>query len=578
MLHRCLAAFLAAWTAAYPVCARAAERADASGREAAPRDAATVDARWSGRLRGLFDSPEFAEVMRPELVGILRKVDVDDPNVLVNLARVVSALDPAQFEENTPADRKKQSEAFRAAFETHLRGGVDRPDLAAEDAERMTASAEGLARALAPREAAFADASGKPRRIKRGLTLIKQTHAERFLQMPPDRQAVLLVRAPAENRMGLIRLLPPKSAANLLRYVPAVERDALKSLIDDETRHHVNALLAYDEDQAGGHMDYRFAGLYHPEMPASEAIPYLHQLIRDGKVESIREAYLLDASHRLLGVIDYYSLLQAPPEAPVSSLARTLAAKEKLRADFDRGQIAQFFLENKVQRAPVLDADDRVVGLMMAKDVLPVLQGEWEEDFFKMVGSRAKGLLFESSFYMVRARSPWLIITFLLEFFAVGNLITYLSGGIAPELLRFLNGYIPVIAAMGGNVGAQTASAIVRGLATGEVERAGGFWTVVRKEVAVGMMLGALFGLATAAFATLVNAWLFNAHLGWHFALVVGSGMFMSMTAAAIMGSLEPFLLQRMGVDPATATGPLITTFTDLLSNAVYFTMALWLL
>lgn len=133
--------------------------------------------------------------------------------------------------------------------------------------------------------------------------------------------------------------------------------------------------------------------------------------------------------------------------------------------------------------------------------------------------------------------------------------------------------FMPLIAAMGGNVGAQTATVVVRGLATREIREGEGV-EVVLKEFAVGLLLGLFYGLVMGTAAYLF----YGDRYGWEFSLVVGIGMLVSMTAAALMGSLEPFMFRRAGIDPATATGPLITTFTDLISTLVYFAFATWML
>ena len=133
--------------------------------------------------------------------------------------------------------------------------------------------------------------------------------------------------------------------------------------------------------------------------------------------------------------------------------------------------------------------------------------------------------------------------------------------------------FIPLIAAMGGNVGAQTATVMVRGLATGEIGREDEVEAVI-KEVAVGMMIGAFYAVLIGFAAH----FFYGDRYGWPFSAVVGFTMFISMTTAAMAGSIEPLIFRRMGIDPATATGPLITTFTDLLSTLVYFTLAAKLL
>ena len=167
-------------------------------------------------------------------------------------------------------------------------------------------------------------------------------------------------------------------------------------------------------------------------------------------------------------------------------------------------------------------------------------------------------------------RLPWLIITCL-----GGVVVSHVIKNFEHTLSHIiaLASFSPLIAGMGGNVGSQTATIMVRGLATGEIGREDERHAVIH-EVLIGLLLGISYGIVVGLLAGLV----YHDRYGWYFGLVVGLAMTFSMTVASCMASIEPFVLRRFGVDPATATGPMITTTTDLLSNAFYFTLASWLL
>jgi magnesium transporter len=239
-----------------------------------------------------------------------------------------------------------------------------------------------------------------------------------------------------------------------------------------------------------------------------------------------------------------------------------------LTPEMDREEAADLFRKYKLSSVPVVDSEQKPIGIVLVRDVLKVIEEETEEDFAKMAGTR-QGLLSLSVFHITKIRFPWLIAT-CVGYFAVGAVVKHFEFTISKVI--GLASFMPLIAAMGGNVGTQTATAVVRGMATGEV-KALGKTEVVIKEALVGILLGCVYALGTG----IVAHFIYGARFGWNFSLVVGLGMFASMSSAAIMGSLEPFIFERMHIDPATATGPLITFFADLTSTTVYLTIATWL-
>ena len=209
-----------------------------------------------------------------------------------------------------------------------------------------------------------------------------------------------------------------------------------------------------------------------------------------------------------------------------------------------------------------------LLGVVVYRDIFAIAREETEEDFAKMAGyARTEE---RSIFKTVALRLPWLIITCF-----GGMLVSGVVKGFENTLAQIiaLASFSPLIAGMGGNVGSQTATIMVRGLATGELGR-GDEVKAIRHEVAIGMIMGLFYGLVVGGLAN----FFYHARYGWWFGIVVGTSRTVSMTIASIMASIEPFVLRHFGVDPATATGPMITTTTDLLSNAFYFTLASWLL
>ena len=275
---------------------------------------------------------------------------------------------------------------------------------------------------------------------------------------------------------------------------------------------------------------------------------------------------VVDSKNQLRGTVGLKSLVVAPNDMAVRELMDP--APRTLTPELDQEEAVKLFSKYKLKSAPVVDPGGLLLGVVVYRDIFAIASEETEEDFAKMAGyarTEERSLL-----KTVALRLPWLVITCF-----GGMLVSGVVKGFEGTLARIiaLASFSPLIAGMGGNVGSQTATIMVRGLATGEIGP-GEEFKAIRHEVAIGMIMGVFYGLVVGGLAD----FFYHARYGWWFGVVVGTSMTFSMTIASIMASIEPFILRHFGVDPATATGPMITTTTDLLSNAFYFTLASWLL
>lgn len=220
---------------------------------------------------------------------------------------------------------------------------------------------------------------------------------------------------------------------------------------------------------------------------------------------------------------------------------------------------------------PVLDEDNILVGVVTVDDVIDIISEEATEDILKMAGI-AGGIEYvetQTIFRSIRKRLPWLLASWI-----GGVIACYVVGHFQQTLnkLVYLAAFMPIIMGMGGNVGTQTSASVVRGLATGRIIT-GPIWNVVFKELFVGFCLGFFYGAMLSLFAQ------FRYGFGlWRLGLVVGFAMICSMTMAATMASCLPLAFHRFRIDPAVATGPFVTTFTDIVSVFVYFEIATVLL
>ncbi len=390
-----------------------------------------------------------------------------------------------------------------------------------------------------------------------------------FLEMRAADQLMIVRESPTAIRRAWVRLLAPDDAADLLQEAEPEERAELMALLDPTTRREVTTLLAYAEDDAGGLMSPRYARL-RPDMTADEAIGYLRMQARQN-LETINYAYVLDAQQHLLGVMSLRELFTAPGDKRVSEVMNTDLVT--VSEDTDQETTSQLLARQGVIAIPVLDAEGRMKGIVTWDDIVDVVEEEATEDIQKMGGSEALdapylqvGLL-----QMIKKRAGWLSALF------IGELLTATAMGYyEKEIARaaVLAIFIPLIISSGGNSGSQATTLIIRALALSEV-RLRDWWRVFRRELVSGLGLGGI--LAVLGF-TRIAIWqsafhTYGAH-GWLIAVTVALSLIGVVLWGTLIGSSLPFLLRRLGFDPASASAPFVATLVDVTGLIIYFTFA----
>lgn len=405
-------------------------------------------------------------------------------------------------------------------------------------------------------------------RVERFKTLPREEADEFFLSLAPVEQANLILALPAGERRLWFRLLPPDDAADLIQEAPAEERAPFLDLLDDTTRTEVRALLAYSEDEAGGLMNPRYARL-RPDMTVDEAVSYLRK--QAGQVETLYYAYVLDEEQHLRGAISLRQLLQAPGNRLVREVMRTEVVT--VRADLDQEAVARVYVEQGLLAIPVVDEMSRMKGIITFDDIADVVKEEQTEDVQKLGGMEAleEPYLKAPFLELVRKRAGWLTILFLGEMLTA-TAMAYFQKEIARAVVLAL--FIPLIISSGGNSGSQATTLVIRAMAVGEV-RIRDWWRVMRRELAAGMALGAVLG---AIGLIRVLTWhAVGGTYGEHYlliALVVGSSLVGVVLWGSLVGAMLPFLLRRLGFDPASASAPFVATCVDVTGLVIYFTVA----
>ncbi|MDO9264627.1 MAG: magnesium transporter [Desulfosalsimonadaceae bacterium] len=362
-----------------------------------------------------------------------------------------------------------------------------------------------------------------------------------------DELAEIIDNMPSDDSVAFIKMLPQDKA------------DAVLGMMEKEESEEVEGLLRYADDTAGAIMIPDFIALKE-DMTAKDVIESL-QSEEHLDVEMPFYIYVVDENERLVGVSSLRQLVVVPAATPLRDfMARDVIS---VTTDMDQEEVARIVARYNILAVPVVDENDKMVGIVTVDDIIDVLREEATEDILKMAGVGEELVETKSIVRSIRIRLPWLFASFIGGIGAILVLNGFQKSLQAVAPLAF---FIPIIMGMGGNIGIQSSTIVVRGIATGRVN-VRHLWTVVSKEMAIGLILGLFYALLLG---TLVQFQFGRETL----ALSVAIGVLSSMSMAALMGAFMPMMFARMNIDPAVATGPFITSFVDILSVSIYFQVA----
>jgi len=410
-------------------------------------------------------------------------------------------------------------------------------------------------------------------RQERFFALSRIDAEELFLSFGPDEQIELIMELPAVEKRSWIRLLALDDAADFIQRLPNDQRQDILMLLDAVSRQEVMGLMAYAEDEAGGVMNPRYFRL-RPEMSVEEAIRYLRAQART-PVETIYYAYVLDYDQKLSGVVSLRELLLARPDKKV----REIMTEEPVTIpeEMDREEVASLFVSHQYMALPVIDDQNRMKGIVTYDDIVDVVQKEVTEDIQKLGGMQALDApYFKTHFLsMVRKRAGWLMILFVAQTFTM-TAMAYYEDQITKAVVLAL--FIPLIISSGGNSGSQASTLIIRSLAIREI-RLRDWWRVMFRELGAGLVLGLCLG--AMGFARVF----FGSHIDSGFgeqsvllAVTVATSLVGVVVWGSLSGAMLPFALRKLGLDPASASAPLVATLVDVTGVVIYFSMATWLL
>lgn len=398
--------------------------------------------------------------------------------------------------------------------------------------------------------------------------LTRQRAYQLFEELEPPFQRELLETLGPEHVEELLQGLDPSAVGRVARQLPQAMVRHLMAVMKRSGQESIQQYLQYPPQTVGALMRGRYLTV-EPQWSSKQAVERVQLSTRLRHIEEthLDNLMVVDPEGRLLGIVRLKALVVAPSNMLVRDLMDP--SPRTLRPEMDQEEAVRLFTKYKLKYAPVVAAEEKLLGIVVYGDIFEIASQETEEDFAKMAGM-GRRMAAGGVFDQVKLRLPWLIVTCI-----GGVLVSCVIRGFEETLSKLiaLAAFSPMIAGLGGNVGSQTATIMVRGLATGELTDADA-GSAVRKEFAVGLSMAAFYGVAAGVAAYAI----YGTRYSWRFSAVVGGAMSFSMSMSALLAALVPFAFRRFGVDPATAAAPLITTATDLMSNLVYFGLATYFL
>lgn len=377
--------------------------------------------------------------------------------------------------------------------------------------------------------------------------------------LPPELAVKVLQQLSEDDAGTLLADMAPERMIDVLAVMPETLAESLLSQFDPDYRYRIETLASWPEGTAGAVMSPHFLSI-EPDTTVSEAI----ESVRSAPSEVERTAYLFvvaPGTGELQGVISLRELMLASPERRASEVMTSEVLA--IRADDDAIDAAKRVRSRRLKMIPVVDDRDVLVGIISIGQSMDLLAQTVADDMVAMNAASPDESFYTPPKQAAKKRLPWMAANVFLNLGAVAVISSFEDTIVQVAILA---AFLPMITDMGGNVGIQALSVSIRSIALGEA-RLIDFWKAMRKEIAIGLMNGVALGLLFAVVAYLLQG---NMMLG----IVAGIALALNVLLAGVVGGTIPFLIKRMGKDPAMMTGPILTTITDITGVTVYLGLA----
>ncbi len=371
--------------------------------------------------------------------------------------------------------------------------------------------------------------------------------------------------------ISIFREMDYDDESSIIRLLPQEEQQELLNLMKDEESRELEALMEYDEDTAGGIMNPEVFHLLESLTIAKAT----EEIQKSADTEMVFYIYVTDERTHLIGVVSLRQLILNDPQKKLSDIM--VEDVISIRPETDQEEVARLASRYNFVAVPVVDDENKLIGVVTVDDIIDVLREEATEDLLQMAGlGRDTDIILKSPWQAIKKRFPWLLATY------IGGLIAVMVIGLFHDLLGsfiVLASFLPIIAGMGGNIGTQSSTIITRGLLTGRVNP-DTTWKIIAKELRVGVTLGLIYGIVLGGIAFLLtfvihaNGYDYSLTNCIELSIAIAIGITIAMSLATFTGTIAPIVLNSIKIDPAVATGPFVTTTIDILGILIYLSIA----
>lgn len=402
--------------------------------------------------------------------------------------------------------------------------------------------------------------------LMRGISALQRNQI--FDLLDPDIRPEVLVHLEESDQEQQLERMTDRQIGEVLDQLNSDDAADVAGLLDDaqrtrilteplaEGREDLEHLLTYDEESAGGLMAVELVSVRHKQT-VSDAVEAVRHA-REAEVQDIHYVYVVDDHVRPIGRVSILELMLASRKTPIYDI---LEEQElvTIPSQLDQEEVAHIFARYDLISAPVVDDQGRLIGRITIDDIVDVISDEAEEDMSRLAGAGEEEVIERNLTRSIRARLPWLLFAFFGELLSAVVLASYEH---SLQRLIIIAFFVPLVIAVAGNVGVQSATIVVRGLATGEIPLHHTFRRV-GQELVIGLFNGVVISLS---FALIVYVWKGDMRV----ALAVSTSLIAVVTVAAFTGSMVPFVLRKLKLDPANASGPFITMTNDVIGLLLY--------
>ncbi len=431
------------------------------------------------------------------------------------------------------------AEAIRAATRSHVRGAL-----------------EGLIGGYSPIDIAYAMAELTSEERSAVFALLDSAASGVVLEEVHDDITADLADETEEGELAeIIDAMPPDSGADAMNLLSEERKHRILNRIPDDEARELASLLDYHPDTAGGIMTTEVIASP-PDITAAGVLEHIRNT--DVRADMVARIYVVDDDRRLIGATDILDIINARDDQPLAKIMEQDPVA--VHPDTDQQEVVQLVDKYDLLSLPVVDEEGRFLGAIAVDDVIDALQQEATEDLAYVAGASSDGLLARSPWRVARSRVPWLLLSFVTGLISVA-VIRYFEVTLAQAVM--LASFIPVVLAMASNAGLQSSMVTVRALALGVADNRGAgrlVWSLIPASLLVALPCGILAAVAGALVIGKPE-----------YGLIVGLGMFLAMTVGGTLGGVIPLVFDRIGVDPAVASGPLFTTLNDAIALLIYF-------